>query len=161
LLSSNTASAQSKCDAGRRKEYAKKVLCLAKIDAKADKTGTPVDTTKQQKCIDKFNEKCAKADAKGDCTGAVKNCAVLAGEADTCRDAAEADAPFCAEDGDVTACQQTSTLFNQACADCCDSLLSCGLTCFQAQSDACGSTSANIACAEAVNSLGCAGLCCL
>lgn len=80
--------AQSKCDAGKLKEYGKKVFCLAKVDSKAAKKGEPIDTARQQKCIDKFTLKCGKAEERGDCTLAVKSCAALADEAEVCRGAA-------------------------------------------------------------------------
>jgi hypothetical protein len=83
------AAAQSSCDAGKLKEYGKKVFCLEKVDSQAAKKGLPPDAAKEQKCIDKFAEKCAKAESKGDCTGAVKSCADLMTEADACRTAAE------------------------------------------------------------------------
>lgn len=86
LASVEIADAQSKCDASKLKEYGKKVLCLAKVDAKAAKKGEAVDTAKEQSCIDKFAEKCARAEGQDDCTGAVKSCAELMTEADVCRD---------------------------------------------------------------------------
>jgi len=84
---SSGAWAQSKCDAGKLKEYGKKIYCLAKLDSKAAKTGTAIDSAKETKCHDKFAEKCAKAEQKGDCTAAVKSCGDLTTEADLCRDA--------------------------------------------------------------------------
>jgi hypothetical protein len=44
LAGAGTAGAQSKCDAGKLKEYGKKVFCLAKLDAKAAKKGIIVDS---------------------------------------------------------------------------------------------------------------------
>jgi hypothetical protein len=92
------AQAQSKCDAAKLKEYGKRVFCLAKVDAKAAKKGEPIDTAKQLKCIDKFDDKCAKAEAGDDCTLAVKDCAELVSEADACRAAGVGSGePVCCE----------------------------------------------------------------
>ena len=41
-----TVFAQSKCDAGKLKEYGKKVSCLAKLDSKSAKKAQPVDAAK-------------------------------------------------------------------------------------------------------------------
>lgn len=80
-----TANAQSKCDAGKLKEHGKKISCLSKLDSKAAKKNQAVDAAKEQKCFDKFTEKCAKAEGQGDCTSAVKDCAALMTEAEVCR----------------------------------------------------------------------------
>jgi hypothetical protein len=93
------AFAQSKCDAGKLKEYGKKVSCLSKVDSTAAKKGLEPDTAKADKCIQKFTEKCAKAESQGDCTGDVLDCAALGAEAETCRDSAAA--PTCADFGGV------------------------------------------------------------
>ena len=86
VLQGATVFAQSKCDAGKLKEYGKKIFCEAKIDSKAAKKGEVADSAKEQKCVDKFVVKCAKAESQGDCTTAIENCADLLTETDTCRD---------------------------------------------------------------------------
>ena len=86
LVQAAPASAQSKCDAGKLKEYGKRVSCLAKVDSTAAKKGVEPDTAKADKCIAKFVEKCAKAEGQGDCTENVRDCASLTADADTCRD---------------------------------------------------------------------------
>lgn len=86
LVQAAPSFAQSKCDAGKLKEYGKRVSCLAKVDSTAAKKGEEPDTTKADKCIAKFAEKCAKAEEQGDCTSDVRDCAALTADADTCRD---------------------------------------------------------------------------
>jgi hypothetical protein len=81
LAASGAALAQSKCDAGKAKEAGKRVACKLKVHSKALKKGQPIDTAKLAKCETKFNDNCAKAELKGDCTNP-GNCPTLAQRAD-------------------------------------------------------------------------------
>jgi len=63
-----TPSLTSKCDAKKKKEVGKHVLCRMKVFAKASKKGEDPDTTKLDKCDMKFGDKCGKAEEKGDCS---------------------------------------------------------------------------------------------
>jgi hypothetical protein len=98
LLSATIATAQSKCDAGKLKEYGKRVLCLAKVDATAAKKNLPVDSAKETKCNTKFAAKCSKAEQLGDCTSDVESCSELTSAALSCRNAAFAPAAVCGDD---------------------------------------------------------------
>ena len=51
LVQAAPSFAQSKCDAGKLKEYGKRVSCLAKVDSAAAKKGESPDTAKADKCI--------------------------------------------------------------------------------------------------------------
>jgi hypothetical protein len=87
-LGPSAAAAQSKCDGAKVKDYGKAVGCLTKLGGKVLVLGAADDSAKAIVCINKFMEKCVKAEAKGDCTPAVRSCAELTTAADTCRGAA-------------------------------------------------------------------------
>ena len=164
------ANAQSKCDAGKLKEYGKKVSCLAKLDSKAAKKAQAVDPTKEAKCFTKFDERCAKAEGQGDCTSAVKDCAALMAEADACRAATVAPPSttttttttttvpaMCPEDGSGDACVAWENNVEEC-------LICCGAACFDAcnlaVANTCSSAGNNVLCAAEVNAAGCAAECC-
>src|SRR5437870_8984782 len=84
---SSAFAAVSRCDAGITKAEGKKAQCKSKVIAKAQATGAAVDTTKLQKCTDKFTKACAKAQTKGDCiaqSSTVAGCTAAEAEVDNC-----------------------------------------------------------------------------
>ncbi len=89
FMSASSATAQSKCDAAKLKAYGKKVACLAKLDAKLAKTGSPIDPARVLKCDGKFSTKCAKAEEGDDCSTGLPSCDELATSVATCRDLTE------------------------------------------------------------------------
>jgi hypothetical protein len=57
----------NKCAGTKVKTAGKNAQCLTGLDAKAQKSGLPVDSTKEQKCRDKLSSTFSKAEAKGGC----------------------------------------------------------------------------------------------
>src|SRR5262245_39632717 len=82
LTVGEVAQAQSSCDAGITKAVGKKVSCKTKVIAKAQRTGTTVDTTKLAFCETKFDAACAQAQFKGDCASQNQGCAAIEAAAD-------------------------------------------------------------------------------
>jgi len=75
----------SKCDSGITKAEGKKVACKTSVNGGAQSKGTTPDSTKLQKCTDKFTKSCNKAVTAGDCTAAQNtNCNADEAEADAC-----------------------------------------------------------------------------
>ena len=167
ISASAPAWAQSKCDAGKLKEFGKKVFCLAKVDSKAAKSGVPIDVTKEAKCFSKFSTKCARAEQQGDCSAAVKNCADLMVEADACRAASVAPTTTTTSTTlpilcplDNTACIAYRDV--PACESCCNMHGTCDSECSDASDPftQCISASSNNDCRNAVQLFGCAATCC-
>jgi putative N-acetylmannosamine-6-phosphate epimerase len=76
--------AASKCDSGVTKAEGKKIACKLGVYAKAEQKGEAVDTTKLQKCTDKFTKSCTKAQSAADCSAQTQTCAADEAEADAC-----------------------------------------------------------------------------
>jgi hypothetical protein len=66
------------CAASKLKAAGKKTKCLLGLEAKEAIKNTPVDPLKVQKCIDKFEQTFAKAEARGDCNTAGDTSAIEA-----------------------------------------------------------------------------------
>jgi hypothetical protein len=83
LSASDTAQAQSKCDARKTKETGKNLFCKAKVHATAFKRNLAPDGTKLASCTSKYTDNCAKAQTEGDCSFA-GNCPDLEVLVDAC-----------------------------------------------------------------------------
>ena len=82
--SGNAFAQASACDSGITKAAGKKVACKDGVFSKAQKSGGVPDAAKLQKCQDKFNKACVKAQGKGDCVVQTGTCAQIEADADTC-----------------------------------------------------------------------------
>jgi len=84
LVAGPALAAGSKCDSAITKAAVKKVSCKAGVNSSAQKKGTTPDSTKLQKCTDKFTKACSKAKSAGDCMVQTQTCAQIEAEADSC-----------------------------------------------------------------------------
>jgi hypothetical protein len=81
----------SKCQGKKIKAAGKKAKCILAVDAKAVTKAAPVDTTKIQKCKDKFSKTSVKAEDQGDCGAAAGDTGSIEATVDAFTDDVDAE----------------------------------------------------------------------